>query len=314
MKNLVAKIKKLGFRLGIKKLLGYEAIFTWAYRKCELGEELYQDMWNDTPFTLFPHSDEYWYADPLIFNYNGQEAVFIECLNRRTGRGAIGVAEIIEGETPEVQIIVEENFHMSFPYIFEWNDELYMIPETEMNNSLLLYSCEQFPYKWKKVGEYLPGYKIVDSIAEKITENKVYFLASEYKKENDFYTRFCRYEMYLDDKRRVQIEYKGQISEEYTLDSRMAGPLINNNLLPVQRSTSGIYGYSVEFKKWDNGEIRECIKEVLPSEIRLSKNKIKPIGIHTYSKSEKYEVIDIQYLVFNKNKWKKRLLKNERKG
>lgn len=311
MKNLIMKVKKLGFRLGIKKLIGYEAIFTWAFRKRTIGKELYQEQESGEAFSVFPHSDRYWYADPLIYEYNNKEAVFMECLNREKKRGAIGVVEISGDTVTSPRIVIEENFHMSFPYIFEWNHVLYMLPETEMNCSIVLYRCREFPYEWEKIGEFLPGHKIVDSIVENMSEDKVMFIASEYRPDDDFYTRFCRYEMCYQNGN-LHMEYKGPVTEEYSLESRMAGPLINYNILPIQRSTSGIYGYSIKFKRWEDGKVAECLKEVLPNEIALNGYKYRPIGVHTYSRTSNYELIDIQYLVFNKDKWKNKLGKSSK--
>lgn len=302
MKNLIMKVRKLGFRLGIKKLMGYEAIFTWAFRKRTVGKELYQEQESGEAFIVFPHSDRYWYADPLIYEYNNKEAVFMECMDRKKKRGSIGVIEMNEDTATSPRIVIEEDFHMSFPYIFEWNHVLYMLPETEMNCSVVLYRCREFPYKWEKIGEFLPGHKIVDSIVENMSEDRIAFIASEYNPEDDFYTRFCRYEMCFQDGK-LQMVYKGLVTEEYTLESRMAGPLIDYSILPVQRSTSGIYGYSIKFKRWEDGKAGECIKEVLPKEITLNKRRMHLIGVHTYSRSSSYELIDIQYLVFNKDKW-----------
>ena len=296
------KVRKLGFRLGIKKLMGYEAIFTWAFRKRTVGKELYQEQESGEAFIVFPHSDRYWYADSLIYEYNNKEAVFMECMDRKKKRGSIGVIEMNEDTATSPRIVIEEDFHMSFPYIFEWNHVLYMLPETEMNCSVVLYRCREFPYKWEKIGEFLPGHKIVDSIVENMSEDRIAFIASEYNPEDDFYTRFCRYEMCFQDGK-LQMVYKGLVTEEYTLESRMAGPLIDYSILPVQRSTSGIYGYSIKFKRWEDGKAGECIKEVLPKEITLNKRRMHLIGVHTYSRSSSYELIDIQYLVFNKDKW-----------
>ena len=94
----------------------------------------------------------------------------------------------------------------------------------------------------------------------------------------------------------------GLISEQYTLQSRMAGYPLNAEqadttgsvLYPVQRSTSGVYGYSVMFREGDpdSGAVKS---EMLPNSV-LTDCKRRLIGVHTYSRSGKFEVIDVQYL------------------
>ena len=306
MKQIIKKIKKLGLRLGIKKLIGYEAIFSCAFCKREEGAELYTDRRrDDKEFVLLPHSEDYWYADPLIYEKDGNEVVFMERVDRRTGLGCIACADISSGEWTTPVAIIEEPFHMSFPMCFSWGEEFYMIPETEMSECINLYRCTQFPYNWEKVGEYLHGLRLVDSIILSKSDDKIIFLASEYKPEDDFYTRFHCYEIQKDGQT-IVFRDLGRISENYSLNSRTAGPMIEGEmrLFPLQRSTSGIYGFSVQFNRYD-GKVPGVLQtELLPQNVSIKGKKL--IGVHTYSISTHYEVIDVQYLVFNKNKWRKR--------
>lgn len=306
MKQIIKKIKKLGLGLGIKKLIGYEAIFSCAFCRRERGAELYTDKSkNDKEFFFLPHSEDYWYADPLVYEKDGKEVIFLERVNRKTGLGCIACADISNGQWSVPVSIIEEPFHMSFPMCFNWKEDLYMIPETEMSECINLYRCIQFPYKWEKVGEYLQGMRLVDSIILNKNDKKVTFLASEYKPEDDFYTRFHCYEMNKNDGTITFCDL-GRVSENYSLNFRTAGPMIEGKtrLLPLQRSTSGIYGFSVQFNCY-NGIIPGVLqKELLPKDITIKGKRL--IGVHTYSISSNFEVIDVQYLVFNRNKWRKK--------
>ena len=314
MKQIIKKIKKLGFRLGIKKLIGYEAIFSCAFCKREKGAELYTGADSrEKEFMVLPHSEKYWYADPLLYEKDGKEVVFLERVDRKTGRGCIACADLSKGQWTEPVPVIEESFHMSFPMCFTWGRELYMMPETEMSGQLNLYRSTQIPYGWEKAGEFLQGVKLVDSIILEQDENKILFLASEYKKDDDFYTRFHEYEMEKADGT-IFCRDMGRKNEDYALNARTAGPMIEDKgrLIPLQRSTSGIYGYSVQFTRYEgkltgkfHGKLLGKIeKELLPENIRIKGRKL--IGVHTYSQSDHYEMIDIQYLVFNKNKWRRK--------
>ncbi len=303
--QLLKKIKKLGFKLGFQKLIGYEAIFSCAFCARSSGHELYrEDHAKNKKFVVLPHSEDYWYADPLMWEQDGKEVVFLERVDRKTGIGCIACADITDGSWKEPVPVIEEPYHMSFPMCFYWGNELYMIPETEMNQSINLYRCTEFPYQWEKAGEFMKGWHLVDSVVWSKDENRVQILASEYDPENDFYTRYHAYELH---RRGDQIENAdlGRISDSYTLMSRMAGPVIEEDipLAPIQRSTSGIYGYSVQFRKKDKKVPGEQIKELLPTDFHNMGHKL--LGVHTYSQSTHYEMIDIQYLVYNRNKWRK---------
>ncbi len=309
--QLIRKIRKLGLKLGFQKLIGYEAIFSCAFCTREHGKELYRtSSMKDTVFSVLSHTKEYWYADPLLWEQEGKEVVFLERVDRRTGLGCISCSDITDGSWKEPVPVIRENYHMSFPMCFEWGGELLMIPETEMNKSVNLYRCVDFPYQWDKVGEFLKGRKLVDSIVWSKEEDKVSILASEYDPNDVFYTRYYKYEL-CKKNGHIDVCDKGKVSDFYTLMSRMAGPAIKEKvpLVPIQRSTSGIYGYSVQFCEKGKYLPDKQIKELLPADFNVMRHNNgigrKLIGVHTYSQSSHFEVIDIQYLIYNKNKWRK---------
>ncbi|SCY07673.1 hypothetical protein SAMN02910292_00796 [Lachnospiraceae bacterium XBB2008] len=301
LSEFIKKAKKLGLRLGFMKFIGYEAIFSCAFRKAG----------SDEPYAVLPHSDKYWYADPLIISRDGREIVFMERVDRETGIGAIAYSDITDGAWHEPVAVIEEQFHMSFPMCFEWDGELYMIPETEMDNAINLYRCAAFPDKWEKCGRFLDGMKLVDTVvlektgAADASGECLTFLASEYNPENDFYTRFRKFTLKKTQNSpegtsgeahatgAIEATDLGLVSAEYTLQSRMAGYPLSDNIFPVQRSTSGVYGYSVMFRSGapDGPEVREMLPHKVNTDCRR-----RLIGVHTYSLSEKYEVIDVQYL------------------
>jgi len=45
--------------------------------------------------------------------------------------------------------VLERDYHLSYPFLFEWNGNLYMIPETKGNKAIELYRCTRFPNKWE---------------------------------------------------------------------------------------------------------------------------------------------------------------------
>jgi hypothetical protein len=43
---------------------------------------------------------------------------------------------------------LEESFDLSFPFLFEYEGELYMCPETSQNRDIRIYRCIEFPLRW----------------------------------------------------------------------------------------------------------------------------------------------------------------------
>ena len=68
-------------------------------------------------------------ADPFMFRRDSTWYMFFEVLNALDGRGDIGLAVSRDGYKWEYsKIVLDEPFHLSYPYVFEWDGEIYMIP------------------------------------------------------------------------------------------------------------------------------------------------------------------------------------------
>lgn len=92
-------------------------------------------------------------ADPFMLNVSGVWHMFFEVMNKKTGKGEIGLATSENGLSWKYQqIVLAEPFHLSYPYVFEWNNEHYMIPETVQPKAVRLYKADSFPTRWSLVG------------------------------------------------------------------------------------------------------------------------------------------------------------------
>lgn len=90
-----------------------------------------------------------WWADPIGFEYGREQIVFVEEYSQEERKGAISALKINDGEADRLGIAIKEDYHMSFPFVFEYEGGIYMIPETSRNQTVNLYACEEFPLKWK---------------------------------------------------------------------------------------------------------------------------------------------------------------------
>ena len=55
------------------------------------------------------------------------------------------------------QIVLREDFHLSYPYVFEWQNTYYMIPETLGANAACLYQADDFPFHWSLSKKLIDG-------------------------------------------------------------------------------------------------------------------------------------------------------------
>ena len=97
-------------------------------------------------------------ADPFMTRRGGLWHMFFEVMNGQTRRGEIGLAESADGLAWSYrQIVLAEPFHLSYPYVFEWEGEHYMVPETLGANAVRLYRAAYFPTDWVCLGPLFEG-------------------------------------------------------------------------------------------------------------------------------------------------------------
>lgn len=91
----------------------------------------------------------HYFADPFLLTHKENTYCFVEDYDMILKKGKISVGLIYENEWRYLGCALEEEFHLSFPYVFEINGSIYMIPETSKDRSIRLYECQDFPLKWK---------------------------------------------------------------------------------------------------------------------------------------------------------------------
>jgi hypothetical protein len=137
---------------------------------------------------------ERYFADPFVVTRNSRTVCFVEDYSYKQKRGCIAAVEIIDKNRYEILgPVIEEPFHMSFPYLFEYQQELYMIPETAGSNSIRLYKCVEFPLKWEYEKEILSGFNAVDSMIFEY-KGKWWLLTNRaINGGNDYYSQLMAY-------------------------------------------------------------------------------------------------------------------------
>lgn len=102
-------------------------------------------------------------ADPFMIRAGGMWYMFFEILLEEVEKGVIGVASSEDGLAWNYrQVVIEEPFHLSYPYVFEFEGDYFMVPESHQDNSVRLYKAVDFPTRWEHVGNLLEGEELVD--------------------------------------------------------------------------------------------------------------------------------------------------------
>jgi hypothetical protein len=104
------------------------------------------ELWKGVRLTNSPF---HYLADPFVIYKNGKNYCFVEDFDYLKQRGSIVVYELTDAGGVRVGIALEENFHLSFPYLFEYQGELFMCPESSENRDIRIYKCIEFPLRWR---------------------------------------------------------------------------------------------------------------------------------------------------------------------
>lgn len=89
------------------------------------------------------------YADPFVICRDDRYFVYFEEYKIDEGRGRIMVAEVDEdGLVDEPAPALDLDHHLSYPFLFTWKGELFMMPECYQQRGVELYVCNRFPDQW----------------------------------------------------------------------------------------------------------------------------------------------------------------------
>ena len=289
----------------IKKIMGHKEKYVICIRKIQKNDDILT-VNSPMDFEILFHDKSCWFADPILQEYCGKTALFMEQFDLKTNCGMIACSILQDNVFHKPIPVIKEPFHMSFPLTFIWNGELYMIPETSADNSVRLYKVVKYPFKWELVKRFETKIPLVDSVVLKVCSDKLIILASEPDQKNGLQVKFVKYFICINNGEFV-IKYDEEYNckQKFNFKNRNAGKMFMSGkslVLPTQESTKTDYGFclnfqSISFYNDTDFWLKVPMKQVAPIDINVVGMKLKDeIGVHTYAKSETYEIIDLRYL------------------
>ena len=136
----------------------------WSIALLQLGQwKLTHDML-PRDIVMLPDNGKQFYADPFLFTNNGQKWLFVEEYDYQVGKGVISCSPITNGNKihPPKQVLVRP-YHLSYPFVFRYQDEIYMIPETGGNRTVELFRARSFPFDWALSQVLLDNVELYDA-------------------------------------------------------------------------------------------------------------------------------------------------------
>ena len=196
---------------------------------------------------IIPPKDRFW-ADPHIIKKNGKYYIFIEELIFSQNKGFISVIEMDnKGNYKPPVVILDKAYHLSFPFVFEDDGNIFMIPESKQNNNV---QCIEFPFKWKLETVLMEKVKAVDTVV--IKKDGLYWLFTNMVRNNGA-SLYDELHLFSSESL-VSDTWKSHPENPIVSDvknARMAGKIfeINGNLYRPSQNCSNHYGYGMHINR-----------------------------------------------------------------
>jgi hypothetical protein len=105
-----------------------------------------------------PDDGHRFYADPFPAIHRGRTHLFVEDYDHRLGRGVISAVEFDQrGPIGMPHPVLDTGAHASYPFIFSYRDQMWMVPETVAGTTVDLYRATAYPSGWVKEASLLSG-------------------------------------------------------------------------------------------------------------------------------------------------------------
>lgn len=239
--------------------------------------------------------DEFW-ADPFLFKYQEQYYVFFENYSYKTKKGKISCGRVKNNELIDIVDVLDLDYHLSYPFIFEEEGYIYMMPETSQNKRLEIYKCINFPDQWEIYTTAFEGEGLVDAFFfNDHHKQKWLFLNKKSAPNTTFNNELFIYKV-------DSIKLNNLIPHKQNpviIDARVArngGAIFNyhNKIYrPSQSNTDGVYGKALNINQILKLTIDEY-KEEIEKEAEPNFQK-GLVSMHHLHQIEGMFVLDVAY-------------------
>lgn len=213
------------------------------------GNFMHATLFRIKPAKLPKH--EFW-ADPFLYKRGNDSYVFFENYSYKTKLGKISCGKIENNSITDVVDVLDLDYHLSFPYVFEHKGDLFMMPETSENKRLEIFKCIHFPNKWELHRTAFDGEVIVDAFFHTDSNNDMWLFMNKLSAPNSE----ADSELYI---------YKVDSPELNTIESHKLNPVMidarrarnggciftynGKTYRPSQSNTHGIYGRALNINE-----------------------------------------------------------------
>lgn len=246
-------------------------------------------------YSIVPPPKDRFYADPCLFKRGDKTFLFFEDYRYAENRALISCAELdASGKLGEIFEVLRCPYHLSYPFVFEHQGEVYMIPESKQNRTVELYRAEEFPHRWKLERVLLDNVFAVDATIHE-QNGKLWMFAGV---SNGRYSNCDELSIFYADS--LTGPWTPHRANPVVSDVRLARPAgklfrDGGRLIRPSQDCGKAYGYALNFSEV------EVLNELEYREKKIG--SIQPdwakgnLGTHTYTRTEEFEVIDGNFAI-----------------
>ena len=128
---------------------------TWSIAVA-IGEPSIENLKNAVTVA---NRQDHFFADPFIYTWKDRTICFAEEFCLLDDRAHIAAIDIVstrevseENWEPSIRYlgtVIDEPFNLGFPFVFEYENRIFLIPDSRQANSVRLYECVEFPLQWQ---------------------------------------------------------------------------------------------------------------------------------------------------------------------
>ena len=134
-----------------------------AWRTDETGDDALPTI-AGRPWRRLADDGERFYADPFLVRQGDRTVLLVEEFPFATQKGIISAVDVgAGGPVGTPRPVIEGNCHLSYPFVFEEDGALYMIPETSGQRQVQLWRAVEFPDRWEQVAVLIDDIDLGDA-------------------------------------------------------------------------------------------------------------------------------------------------------
>ena len=234
------------------------------------------------------------WADPHAIYRDGKYFIFFEDYSFKDRKGSISLITIDEGGQWRFEgKVLDRPYHLAYPFVFEWENDVYLIPDSNSNQTVEVYRCKQFPDKWEFQKVLMSNIKLMDATLHE--HNGKWWLFGNVR-EHEGMSNLDELFLFSADSP-LSDRWTPHPCNPIVSDVRRARPAgrlfcLNGHLYRPSQNSSYFYGYGLKI----NEVVTLNEEEYEEREVSAAQPDWDPaiIGLHTINHTRRLTIIDAQ--------------------